>query len=78
MKKLCLHDIKIHANFHQNRSIKECARMILALEWSYMTLDDLSGHTSFHEKFRLHNVNILESFLELGVKQKYFIYYRKR
>ena len=32
MKKLCLHDIlcTIHTNFQQNRSINECARMILA------------------------------------------------
>ena len=40
MKKLCLHDISIHANFHENRSINEYARMILALRWSYMTLDE--------------------------------------
>ena len=30
-----------------NQSIKECARMILAIKCSYMTLDDLWGHTSF-------------------------------
>ena len=24
MKKLCLHDISIHTNFHTNRSINEC------------------------------------------------------
>ena len=30
-KKLYLHDISIHTDFHQNRSINECARMILAL-----------------------------------------------
>ena len=27
---LCLHDISIYTNFHQNRYINECARMILA------------------------------------------------
>ena len=31
----------IHTNFHQNWSMYECARMILALRWSYMTLGDL-------------------------------------
>ena len=30
MKKLCLHDISTYTNFHQKRSINECARMILA------------------------------------------------
>ena len=30
MKKLGLHDISIHTNFDQYRSINECARMILA------------------------------------------------
>ena len=30
-KKFCIHDISIHTNFHQNRSINECARMILVL-----------------------------------------------
>ena len=30
MQNLCLHGISIHTNFHQNRSINECARMILA------------------------------------------------
>ena len=52
MKKLCLHNISIHTNFHQNQSIfNESARMILALKWSYMTLADLWGHTLFYEKF---------------------------
>ena len=41
MNKLSLHDISIHTNFHQNRSINECVRMILALKLSYMTIDDL-------------------------------------
>ena len=30
MKKLCLHFIIIHTNFHQNRSINKFAKMILA------------------------------------------------
>ena len=30
MKELYLRDINIHTTFHQNRSINECARMILA------------------------------------------------
>ena len=29
-----------------------------------MTLDDLCGHTSFNENWRLHNVDILEMFLK--------------
>ena len=28
MKDLCFHDISIHTNFHQNRSINDFARMI--------------------------------------------------
>ena len=38
MKKLCLHDISIHTNFHQNQSINEWAR-----KWFNMTLDDILG-----------------------------------
>ena len=33
--------ISIHTNFHQNRSIDECTRIILAEKLSFMTLDDL-------------------------------------
>ena len=33
MEKWCLHIVSIHANFHQNRSINECASMILAYEF---------------------------------------------
>ena len=58
MKEVCLHDISIH--FHINRSINECARLILALRWSNMTLDDLKGHTSFYQKF------VLKSFEKIG------------
>ena len=31
VKKLCLPDIRIHKYFRQNRSINECARMIMVL-----------------------------------------------
>ena len=43
MKKLCFYDISIFTNFHQNRSINECARMTLQLNWSYITWHDLWG-----------------------------------
>ena len=33
---MCLHVISIQTNSHQNQSINECARMILAKKWSYM------------------------------------------
>ena len=41
-----------NVNFHQYRSINECARKILALNWSYIYVYDLGGHTLFN----VHNV----------------------
>ena len=36
-----------------------------------MTLDDLlKGHTSFNEKLRLHNVEILVKFLDYALNKK--------
>ena len=51
MKKVCLRDINIHSNFHQNRSLNKWDRMILAFKWSYMILYYLRGHAAFNEKF---------------------------
>ena len=42
-ERMCLNDIIIHTNFHENWYINECFRMIL--EWSFMTVHDLYGHT---------------------------------
>ena len=47
MKKLCLHDISFHTNFHQNQSINKFAKMILAEIWSIMTLDDFKVILNF-------------------------------
>ena len=54
--------ISIHTNIHKKLSINECARMILSLKWSYMTLDDLWSDTSLLKKLRLHNVDNLKFF----------------
>ena len=74
MKKLCLNDISILTNAHQNHSIKECARMIFDIK---VILDDLWGHTLFKKNLCLHNIgNLLKFFKRLVVKQK--TYCRKR
>ena len=67
MKKLCLHDICIRTNFHQNQPINECARIILSERWSCMTFDDLKIHTSFYV-FKM--LVFLKSFKTIGRKTK--------
>ena len=39
-----------------------------------MILDDLLGHTSFNEKFFLHNVDILEKFFkDQALNERYIV-----
>ena len=58
---MSLDDISIHKNFHQNRSINKCARMILTYKWSYLK-----------KSMHLHNVNILEKFYkDWALNKKY-------
>ena len=73
MKKLCLHNISIHTNFHKNRSINECARMILkgGLIRPWMTFKVI---LHFIKTLCLHNVDNLEMFLiDWALNKKYII-----
>ena len=73
MKKFYLHDISIHTNYHQNRSINKYARLILALWWSYMTLDDLQwSHFILSKICVLIMLTFLKSLKRLGVEKNIY------
>ena len=69
MKIFWLHDSSIHKNFHQNSSINDCARMILAYQW---LIWPLRSKLHLMKNLLLHNVDILEKFLkDLALNKKY-------
>ena len=69
MKKLCLHDISIYTNFHQYRSINECARMIFAIK---VVLYDLGLGLHLRSYFILQNICVfillvfIKGFIKIG------------
>ena len=60
MKKMCLHDISIYTNFHQNQSMNERTRIFL--HESGLILPWMTFEVILHliKKLRLHKVDILE------------------
>ena len=60
--------INIYINFHQNRSINECSRMILVLKWSWMTIEVI---LHLMKNLCHHNVDILENFQRRLLNSKY-------
>ena len=70
-EKMYFYDISIQTNFHQNRFINECARMIFCkVVLPGMTFEVI---LYFMKKMCLYNVDILEKFLSDSALNKIYI-----